>query len=261
MSESDGSPTLPAPGGRPPDLHHDPGAATPRRRLTEGQVSRILRLASESDEETGVPAAEGVTLLQLAEAAREAGMDPRTVERAAAVVEDPTSTLAVTAFGAPDTRTLRAFVPDRGIPGDRDELIQAVERSLQRRGQLRESGPSRLLWREDHTLGRSAMSMAEGSDGTEVVLEADRAGHYLGSWFAGVVGWSLLAAFTPLGQLGVAATVLGFLVAPFLLARPFWIRADRRRRRKLERAMMALLARVDRPASGFPAESSEAAER
>lgn len=244
MADFGERPDGPDPGSGPPAIRPEQGAATPDRRLTDAEVSRVLRLASDADQASGL-AREGVTVPQLAEAAREAGLDPRQVERAAAMVEDPVSTLATTAFGAPDTRTLRAFLPGRGIPRDHEALVGEMETALRRKGQLHERDPSRLVWKEDHTLGRTTLSMVETSDGTDVTLEADRAGHYLGSWFAGVVGWGLLAALTPLGSLGPVAAVAGFLVAPFVLARPFWVRADRRRRRRLESAMMAVLEQVD----------------
>lgn len=240
---------MPEPGTTPDLPTRRPFPPAPERQLARDEVLRILRLASDADQVAGV-AEEGVTVPQLAEAAREAGIDPRLVARAAAVVEDPTSTLAATAFGAPDTRTLRAFLPDRGIPEDRDGLVRVVEAALRRKGQLHENEAGHLLWKEDHTLGRTRVSLTETSDGTDVVVEADRAGHYLGSWFAGVVAWGALAALTPLGALGPTAAVAGFLVAPFLLARPFWIRADRTRRRRLEAAVMAILTRLDQDPPG-----------
>ena len=165
--------------------------------------------------------------------------------------------LASGVFGAPDTRVLRAHMPERSIPADRREMVRALELTLGRRGQLHESQPGHVLWKEDHTLGRTTLSLTESAQGTEVVLEADRAGHYLGSWFIGGVVWGLLAALTPLGTMGPVAAVTGFLVAPFLLARPFWIRADRRRRSRLEAAMMGVLGRVDATAALPPGEEPE----
>lgn len=228
-----------------PMLPPDTGAPSPDRSLTRAEITRILRLASDADtlEDS---AREGVNVPELAEAAREAGIDPDLVHRAAAVVEDPVSTLTVGLLGAPDTRTLRAFAPGRRIPPDRQALVRDLEGALHRSGQIQTSRPDRLLWKEDHTLGRTTVSLTETSDGTEVRMVADRAGHYLGSWFAGVVGWGLLTALTPLGALGPAAAVLGFLAVPFVLARPFWVRTDRIRRRRLEAAAMVVLSAVDR---------------
>jgi hypothetical protein len=218
------------------------------RRLSGDEVARILRLASEA-EVPGMMASEGVTVPELVQAAREAGISPELVRRAAAVVEDPTSGLATTAFGAPDTRVLHAFHPGARLPEERDAVVRTVEGALQRRGQVQQNAPGRLVWKEDHTLGRTTVSLVQTSDGVELSVEADRAGHYLGAWFLGVLGWSLLAWLTPLGGLGVGAAIVGFLVAPFLLARPFWIRADRVRRRRLEAVTMGLLEAVE-PADG-----------
>lgn len=259
MAEPEEPPELPVPLGDRSLLPPDAGAPAPDRSLTRDEVARILRLASDADALAETDR-EGVTVPQLAEAARQAGIDPDRVRHAAAVVEDPVSTLAVGLLGAPDTRSLRAFVPGRRIPADRTALVRELDGSLHRRGQLHGSRPDRLVWKEDHTLGRTTVSLTQTSDGIDVTLVADRAGHYLGSWFAGVVGWGLLAALTPLGGLGPAAAVLGFLGIPFVLARPFWIRTDRIRRRRLEAAVMAVLSAVDREggdASGVPEPPAE----
>ncbi len=237
------APGEPEPAGAPPALPPDAGAVTPDRALTEAEVTRVLRLASEADE-GGALTPSGHTVPELMEAAREAGIDPALVARAAAVTEAPGGGAATLALGAPDTRTLRAFVPGGRLPTEPRELCAAVERALGRGGQLQDARAGRLVWREDHTLGRTTLDLVETDDGLEVTLDADRAGHYLGAWFLGVLGWGALAALTPLGALGPVATLAGFLVLPFVVARPFWIRFDRNRRRRLEAAMMAVLERV-----------------
>jgi hypothetical protein len=211
------------------------------------EIARVLRLASDADRLEDA-AAGGVTVSELAEAARQAGLDPRRVELAAAVEETPGSPVARAALGAPDQRVYRASLPGARLPADPAELARAVEAALGRHGRLRRHGPGHLVWKEDHALGRTTLTLRQDEAGTEVSLESDRAGHYLGAWFGGVAGWGLLAALTPLGSLGAAATVAGFLVVPFLLARPFWTRADRARRRRLEAAMMAALEHLDRAA-------------
>lgn len=222
----------------------DTGAPPPGRVLTEAEVDRVLRLASEAGEGT-TPAPSGHTVPELMEAAREAGIDPALVARAATVAEAPVGRAATLVLGAPDTRALRAFVPGGRLPADPRALCTEVERALGRSGQLQDPRPGRLQWREDHTLGRTTLDLVETPEGVEVSLDADRAGHYLGAWFLGVLGWGLLAALTPLGALGPAATVGGFLLLPFLLARPFWARTDRTRRRRLEAAMMGALGRIE----------------
>jgi hypothetical protein len=50
---------------------------------------------------------------------------------------------------------------------------------------------------------------------------------------------------TPLGALPILGKVLGFLVTPLLVARPFWAVADRRVRERLERLALDVLRIAD----------------
>jgi hypothetical protein len=71
-------------------------------------------------------------------------------------------------------------------------------------------------------------------------VSADRAGHYMGLWFGGLVGWAVLSALTPLGALPLLVQALALVFTPFLVARPFWAVSDRKVRVRLERAVLDL---------------------
>ncbi len=220
------------------------------RPLPPAEVRRVLRLASD-DQELTTRHDDAPTLAHLEEAAREVGISPSRVRRAAAIRPAPRTGAARILLGAPDHRRLEAVLPPRDPedPADRRALAEALERGLGRSGRVQELDDG-FTWSEDHTLGRTRAVVREGADATEVSLTADRAGHYLLSWFGGLVGWGALAALTPLSSLGPVGAAAGFLAAPFLLARPWWVAQDKRLQARMEAAMMGLLEGLEVESTG-----------
>jgi hypothetical protein len=234
----EGGTHLPARGG-------SAGASGSVRRFREDEVAAILRRAADVEVRADLPAAGDATLEDLMRAAEEAGLDPAEVRRAAAMLPPSGGGAAAVVFGAPDRRELRAFLEGVRLPDARQDLVRAAERALGRAGEVVDSDPHRFLWQETHLGGRTRLEVTDTEAGTEIRVSADRAGHYLGRWFAAFVAWAALSALTPLGSLGPVAAVLGFLIAPIVLVRPFWARADAVARRRLERAAMDAMRVVD----------------
>jgi hypothetical protein len=207
-------------------------------------VDELLRRASLQDRGADLVPSDGPTLDDLMAAAAEVGLDPHALRRAASIVPAAEGGVATAVFGAPDRRRMTAFLDGSRLPEEHGELARASERLLGRPGTVQGDGPH-FAWTERHGLGRTTVKVAESAEGTEVRVDADRAGHYLASWFAGVAGWGLLSGLTPLGALGPVAGVLSFLVLPILLVRPFWKRSDRKLRRNLEELTLELARIVD----------------
>jgi Flp pilus assembly protein TadB len=179
-------------------------------------------------------------------AAEEAGLDPAEVRRAAAVLPPARGGLAAAVFGAPDRREVRAFLEDARLPEARHDLVRAAETALGRAGAVRDSDPVRFRWEESHLGGRTSLELEESGGGVAVRATADGAGHYLGAWFVALAGWATVSALANLGAvLAPLVVVLAFLFAPILAVRPFWTRADRRTRRRLDRLVMDALRVVD----------------
>lgn len=220
------------------------------RRFTDEEVAVILRRAADTELRADLPSPHGSTLADLMVAAEEVGLDPAAVRRAAAIRPAADEGLAKTALGAPDHREVVAVLEGTRLPEDRSDLVRVAERLLGMKGKVIDSTPERVVWREDHVFGRTTVTLQQLGNQTEVRVEADRAGHYLASWFAGLVGWGLVAGLTPLASLGPLATVASFAVLPLLLARPLWVRADRRLRPKLERAVLELARTLEEGAGG-----------
>lgn len=222
---------------------------SPERRFRDDEVAAILARAASTETRADVPAPHDPTLADLMAAAADAGLDPAEVRRAAALVPPSGGGLASAALGAPDRREASAVLEGVRLPADRRALAREAERLTGRRGEVVASEPGRFLWEERHAGGRTTVSLVEEGGALELRAWADRAGHYLGLWFGGLVGWAVLSALTPLGALPLLGQALAFVVIPFLLARPLWVVSDRKVRARLER-MVLDLARAAEEAGG-----------
>ena len=226
--------------------------ALPERRFRDDEVAAILARAASREAGTDLPAPHDPTLADLMAAAADAGLDPGEVRRAAALLPAVEGGLATVALGAPDRREARAVLDGVRIPTDTRLLVREAERAAGRRGEVVTSERGRFLWEERHLGGGTTVSLTEEEGVLEVHVSADRAGHYLGLWFGGLVGWAVLSALTPLGALPLLGQALAFALTPFVIARPFWVASDRKLRAGLERAVLD----VSRAAEG----GSEGAE-
>jgi len=219
------------------------------RHLRDEEVALILRRAADVETRPELPVAGGSTLAEVMRAAEEAGLDPAEVRRAAAILPAPSGGLATVAFGAPDRREIQAFLEGAHLPAERHELVRAAQAALGRSGEVRTSDPARFRWEEVHLGGRTSLELEDTRGGVAVRATSHRAGHYLGGWFLGLVGWAALSALTNLTTtLPPLAAVLAFLLVPVLAVRPFWTRSDRATRRRLERLVMDTLRVVDQGA-------------
>jgi len=226
------SPELPAP--RP---------SGPVRRFSDDEVAAILARAAARETDAGVSAPNDPTLSDLMAAAADAGLDPAEVRRAASLVVPAPGGVARIVLGAPDRRDVLAVLDGLPFPSETQALAREAERATGHRGEVVESSAGRFVWEERHTGGGTEVTLTQTGSALELRVRSDHAGHYAALWFGGFVGWALLSALTPLGALPLLAKALGFVVAPFLVARPFWVGSDRRAAARLERLAIDL-ARV-----------------
>lgn len=222
----------------------------PGRLLAPEEVDRILTRAARR-EVTAPDPGTAVTVDDLASAAAEAGLDPGEVRRAALVRPSPhVPALSGIVFGAPARRQVEAHLPSATIPVERQALVRAAERGMGRTGGVIESAPGLFLWREDHTLGRSTVRVAESGSGVDVRVTTDRAGVYTLGWFLALIVLAVAAAAIPGIAVGVLGTVLGLVVLPFVGVRPLWVRSDREVLARLEDTVMEILRVLDDGRSG-----------
>ena len=229
--------------GTPPSDLPAPRPSAPVRRYGDDEVAAILARASDREAGAGLPAPHDPTLADLMAAAAEAGLDPAEVRRAASLVVPASGGAARLALGAPDRREILAVLDGTPFPAGTHALAREAERAAGSRGEVVEDSPGHFVWRERHTGGGTEVSLTQTGDALEVRVRADRAGRYAALWFGGLVGWALLSALTPLGALPILGKALGFVIAPFVAARPFWVAADRKEAARLERLVLDL-ARV-----------------
>jgi len=219
------------------------------RRFTQQEVATILRRATESDEDGGTEG--GLTLDELAAAAREAGIDPDAVRRAALISATPLDPLERLLMGAPVSPTVSARIPGRLSAERAGALRAALDRALERRGEIEEAG-NQLIWREEHGVGRSEVCVQPDGGFVEVTATAERKGHLLMLMLA--VALAVGLALLPLGGFGGLAgmggpllIVLAPLAAILVGTRLLWPALERGTERRLEAAVLEVGALVEAP--------------
>lgn len=225
-------------------------------RFSEEETAMILRRATEVELRGSALPSGGHTLDELASIAREAGIDPEAVRRAARLVPARMDPIQKVFLGAPSHAHVRGRFPGRlpeaVVPRARD----VIEGSLQRTGELHHDITG-FLWREDHGVGRTWVRVRREDGETEVEVEVDRRGHLLGLMV--VLATLVALLLQPLGGFTGLAAVLGPLLsvmAPVAVVlvgtRAFWPWLARPTLHRAEAAAMGVggLVRPRPPAGG-----------
>ncbi len=224
------------------------GQSSPARHLSPEEVSVILRRASLVETASGLPAPLDPTVEDLVEAAREVGMDPALVRRAAAVSPVPETGLAGALLGADGRIRLRAHL-SAAMPEARDALVRASEDALESSGRVTDSDPALFVWEGSRTLSRDRVTIRKEGDALLVDVDSDRTGRYLLFWGISFLTLGVVSgAVGGLATLGAVSPLLLFVapaLLPVLVARPFWKRAQRRAARHLELFAMELARLVE----------------
>lgn len=187
------------------------------RRYTDSELARILDEASRSEAraEAVGPSSEGYTLEEIRAIAREAGIDPSHVERAAAGLLASQESHSTAAEGASRLRESlsRTVYEEIVIPRSlTDEemisLVHHLESVLPWSGVVRQAG-NWVEWRDRKD--RLYMGVVRGNNQTRVRLIDDQSGQL---WLGGAVG--LLAAGMALPLESVLGSVVGVIVGVVL---------------------------------------------
>jgi hypothetical protein len=222
------------------------------RRFTREESALILRRATDAERRPSGELDAGLTLDELVAAAREAGIDPAAVRRAAALERAPVSAGRGWALGAPAAPELRARLEGCLEPDARRAFQDAVERAFGRRGAVTVEKSGALVWSEEHGLGRTSVRVETQGPSSLVTATADRRGHLL----ALVLGLAGLIALllVPLGGFAGLARLIGplaALVSPIgvlaLGTRALWPALQRPVERRLEHAVLAVGALLAKP--------------
>ena len=230
----------------------------PARRYGDKEIGALLKRATEIQHaEPSAAAAGGLTLDELEEIAREAGIDPRHLRRAALEIESGRAggSLAVRSFGEEMELVYELSVPGE-LPEDRFEyLVPIIESRLTEHGQPAMLGRT-LTWRAE-TPGKQRTIQVTVSvrDGETHIRLAERlqqlvAGLFTGTVvgvgtgvglgiglpLAGLVGSVLLAATFPFGIIGIT----------WVSARAIYRTIVRKRRRALTELLDVLASEIRR---------------
>lgn len=232
------------------------GAPPGPRRYGDRDVARILKRATELQRAEPTAAdPEGLTLGELAEIAREAGIDPDILRRAAAELD--TRGAGATFFdrlaGGPLTLRIERTV-DGELPGDRLEaIVPLIQEATEGQGTASAVGRT-LTWSSHSGDNTSSQQVLVASrDGRTLIRWEEKFTGLAGGLFGGLVaggGVGLgVGAGALFGSLGSAA--LGFGIptlvvgGSYALARSIFARIVRRRREAAHRVVEAVAAQVE----------------
>lgn len=220
------------------------GGRLPDRRYTDKEVSLILQRAVESVDRTAPEhvGADGLSLEQIREVAREVGIDPDRVDSAALTLDLQPSNMTRGFLGAPATvqyeRVLPFEVPREAYP----EVVATIRRVLHRQGIVTEELGA-LEWRARDAAGSRYVSVQPGDGRTVVrVMGNYRDGaiayYVVGGALGGLAG---VATFAGLAELIDAGAIL---LAMGMATLPPWITWRRKFRRETE-SLRELVARIE----------------
>lgn len=169
------------------------------------------------------------------EIAREIGLDPAFVERAAAMLESRKRTRAGL-WGGPVTYEARVSTPEKLSHGQLLELVDVVRSVTRHQGDVKEVLGS-LEWKTVGEVSQIAVTVRAEEDGTIVQILGDRGQSAALTWFLSIFGG--LATGGIVGAIVEPATVLGGVgimaacgAAGAAAARSLWAHTTRKFRRR-----------------------------
>ena len=226
----------------------------------------------------------GLTLTELQDVAREAGIDPVAVRRAAlARLPTPPRSLATVLRGGPAVREHTIRLPGRLPSGRHEELARALDRVMRADGAVttggRRSGDrsegsataqdpasphdpgAAFLWEEDHTQGRTRVSVEPEPTGhSSVTVHADRRGWAAALNLVGLVAGVGAGALAFPATGSAVAAVAAALVVWRGLVRVVWGPYAHRLERRLESGVAEVAGHLDHPHHQEDADRGEATD-
>jgi hypothetical protein len=252
----------------------DPEASTSRR-FNEKEVALIIKRASELQQtETTTESNTGMSLAELEQVAREAGLDPELVRRAAADLDTRVSDQTPSRFlGSPTVLRLERTI-DGEVPAEEYEpMVLEMQRLLG--GTSTASTIGRTLQfslagrNHHHASGREVQVTITPRNGHTTIRVEERLGPLAGGVFGGVMGGMGGGLMGPGIAIGAAVFHSGLMSAglagmaisgSYLLARTIYGRVVRGRGEKLHELMSWLVEHASAtavPAPGLARPSEE----
>lgn len=191
-----------------------------QRRYSEKEVSRLLKRATELQRNVGVsPAARGLTLGELEDAAAEAGLDPALLRQAAAELDmgslpEAGSGLGTRLAGAPlrtlIERSLSGEVPTSAFAS----MVPLIQMAADSPGQASQVGNTMTWQSQNPASPRSLQILVTAHGGNTLIRIEERYGALAGGLFGGFVGGG---SGVSLGIGGAIAGALGSVALAVIL--------------------------------------------
>lgn len=228
-----------------------------QRRYTDEEFALILRKAFELQERPGAATPpDGLALSDIQAIAREVGLDPALVERAAALVGTASEGPLARLCGGPVKYQL-TYSAEHEVP--RDELARLVDVIRQVTGHhgTADEVLGALEWKTVGELSQTHVTVRPRDGRTAVHVSTDRSGAAILTIFLPGTAWFIAmgitgAALDPQGAAAVFLLMGGALAGWLATIRTMWRSGSNRYRAKLRALMAALSDEVDRAASTTP---------
>lgn len=207
------------------------------RRYTDQEVALILRRAV-NQQRAGAVRADGLSLAQLRDIAREIGVDPDLVDEAAGELPAVQPGPVARFFGGPTVHDIRLDFETTPSSEKLQELVMAIRTALRHQGRTQEIMGS-LEWQSVGEPSQVAVTVTPHAGRTDVHILVDRGAAAtlvgFGSLGLGAVLAAISGAVLEPGIAGGVGLMGGGLAGGVLLARVIWMRNTRRFRDKLAR--------------------------
>ncbi len=226
------------------------------RRYSDKEVSKLLRRATEIQRaEPTATNPEGLTISELEDVAKEAGIDPLYLRRAAAELEvGGGSEIWAKLAGAP-----AGFVLERVIPGEVpesmfEELVPIMQTATIGQGTASAVGKTLTWTSRSDSNSSSQQILVAYRDGETTVRIEERMTGFAGGLFGGLLGG--VGGGVGLGAGGALAGVLGSVALAFVIpvvafggayamARTIWVAEVKKRRRRMQDLLDRLAERIE----------------
>lgn len=221
------------------------------RRYTEQEFAIILRKAMELEERAPFAPgrAEGMTLEEIQAVAREVGVDPALVSRAATLLTreegaEEERVLRGTMKAARTLRTSRVLSPD-----DMSRVVSAIRRRLAAQGEVAQELTG-VTWKSVGDVTQTFVTLRPDEAGTEIQLRLDRSAAFILTWFLPVAAFLAAAgalgnAMAPEGLLGGFLYFLTFLAGGLATGQMLWIQNSHLATERFKELAEAVAAEVE----------------
>jgi hypothetical protein len=235
------------------------------RRYSDQEFALILREASElkkvRSERRG--SRDGLTLTEMQEIAREAGIDPDLVARAAALGPEQKLSLAARIFGGPSKYRVVGRVPGEIPEEEMGRILEAIREVLQHQG-VANKVLDTLEWKTVGETSAVCVNVSARDGETRLEVSVDRGGSgvltYLFPTLAGLLGTVILASiFQPTTAIDVATILFATFGSAGIIARSIFSAGTDKWDEVVPRLMNALTSTAERVAL-VPSDEDEAGE-